>query len=229
MPKTKDAFGLKKILRILANPYHEEHETALPIYDFSLAWEKDNGSSGYWYDLTVEITAKLIQHFNGYSDLKIMTVDVLKDLIIEYQALSDRIFNHIQRLDRLKSKNVDRMLSASELPVLSKAKQQIKNINWNIYEYQRINENIDSFCDALIKEVKKRVSRQIKEFSVQLGARLRKARKSQGKNQGEIAEKINVALNTYSAYERGEREPPLLLIRQLAILLDVSTDYLFGF
>ncbi|SDI99476.1 helix-turn-helix domain-containing protein [Natribacillus halophilus] len=43
-----------------------------------------------------------------------------------------------------------------------------------------------------------------------------------------VAQRIGVARTTYTAYERGTKQPPLDTINTLADLLDVSTDYLLG-
>lgn len=43
-----------------------------------------------------------------------------------------------------------------------------------------------------------------------------------------VAEKIGMARTTYTAYENGTKMPPLDTINNIAILLDVSNDYLMG-
>ncbi|AXF57590.1 helix-turn-helix domain-containing protein [Salicibibacter kimchii] len=43
-----------------------------------------------------------------------------------------------------------------------------------------------------------------------------------------VAEKIGVARPTYTAYERGTKQPSLDAVNALADLLEVSTDYLLG-
>ncbi|QQK75501.1 helix-turn-helix transcriptional regulator [Salicibibacter cibarius] len=43
-----------------------------------------------------------------------------------------------------------------------------------------------------------------------------------------VAEQIGVARSTYTAYERGTKQPSLDTVNALADLLDVSVDYLLG-
>lgn len=45
--------------------------------------------------------------------------------------------------------------------------------------------------------------------------------------QKDIAQNLNVPKNTYGAWERGDNEPPIDIIRKLADFYNVSTDYLF--
>lgn len=46
--------------------------------------------------------------------------------------------------------------------------------------------------------------------------------------QGYVADKVNVARTTYTAYENGTKQPTLETLIALADLFDVSTDYLLG-
>ncbi|WP_017379777.1 helix-turn-helix domain-containing protein [Paenisporosarcina sp. TG-14] len=43
-----------------------------------------------------------------------------------------------------------------------------------------------------------------------------------------VANKIGMARTTYTAYENGTKLPPLDTVNSIAILLDVTTDYLTG-
>ena len=58
--------------------------------------------------------------------------------------------------------------------------------------------------------------------------RLRDARFASHKTQEELAAVLNIAQHQYSAYETGKTEPSGYIIKQLALALDVTTDYLFG-
>lgn len=57
---------------------------------------------------------------------------------------------------------------------------------------------------------------------------LKKARQDAHMTQGEVAEKIGVAKNTYCNWELGKREPDIMKIKALARLFGVSVDYLVG-
>lgn len=58
----------------------------------------------------------------------------------------------------------------------------------------------------------------------------REKKKSEDTNwtQRYVAEKIGMARTTYTAYENGTKMPPPDTINNIAILLDVSNDYLMG-
>ena len=58
------------------------------------------------------------------------------------------------------------------------------------------------------------------------GERLKKAREAAGKSQAEIARAIGVSQPAYSYMENGEKNPSLPVAKQLAVILDVSLDYL---
>jgi transcriptional regulator with XRE-family HTH domain len=58
--------------------------------------------------------------------------------------------------------------------------------------------------------------------------RLRELRKEMKLTQGEIAEKIGVALTTYAGYEQAARNPDWQTLVKLSEIFGVSLDYLIG-
>lgn len=64
-------------------------------------------------------------------------------------------------------------------------------------------------------------------FAQEFGERLRIARRRAGLSQERLAAKINISQESYSRYELGAREPPLGIIYELSIILNVSVDWLF--
>lgn len=62
--------------------------------------------------------------------------------------------------------------------------------------------------------------------------RLKFERKSMGYSQRQIAEMLHISQGTYANYEhigtKNGREPSIEMIVQIAKILDVTTDYLFG-
>lgn len=65
-------------------------------------------------------------------------------------------------------------------------------------------------------------------FMKTFGQRLRHLRRTNDIYQKELAKKIGVADSTISMYERGEREPSIEIMNQLADLFNVPLDYLMG-
>lgn len=58
--------------------------------------------------------------------------------------------------------------------------------------------------------------------------RLRDAREELGLMQKEMANKLNMPITTYNGYETGKRSPSLDIVKHIADMLDISTDYLLG-
>ena len=60
------------------------------------------------------------------------------------------------------------------------------------------------------------------------GIKVKKELKEQGKKQVELARFLNVQKSTLSEWLNNNNEPPMYIIPQIAVFLDVTTDYLFG-
>lgn len=58
--------------------------------------------------------------------------------------------------------------------------------------------------------------------------RIKLLRKGKNLKQSEAAELLNISINSYCRYERGEREPSASVLWQMADLFGVSVDYLIG-
>lgn len=61
-----------------------------------------------------------------------------------------------------------------------------------------------------------------------LGERIKEARKAAGLTQQQTADALNMTIGAYQKYEAGSVEPPLHSLVSLAIIFDVTTDYLLG-
>ena len=58
--------------------------------------------------------------------------------------------------------------------------------------------------------------------------RLRDLREDADLTQESLAKQLNMHRTTYANYELGKREPPFSLIIRLAVLYNVSIDYIAG-
>lgn len=56
--------------------------------------------------------------------------------------------------------------------------------------------------------------------------RIRNLREDKELTQKQMAEKLSVAQTTYSDYELGKLNIPISILRQLALILETSVDYL---
>lgn len=61
-----------------------------------------------------------------------------------------------------------------------------------------------------------------------LGRRLRRVRKMRGLNQMQLADQAHISSQTVGYCERGEGYPQANVLRDMAQVLKVSTDYLLG-
>lgn len=59
-------------------------------------------------------------------------------------------------------------------------------------------------------------------------SRLRSLRMKNKYTQQNMADMLDVSLNTYQKYEQAERHPSFETLIKIADILDVSTDYLLG-
>lgn len=65
-------------------------------------------------------------------------------------------------------------------------------------------------------------------MEILLAKRLKELREELKLTQKEVAQKLNLHSVTYLHYEKGQREPPLAILAEMAIFFDVSVDYLLG-
>ena len=61
-----------------------------------------------------------------------------------------------------------------------------------------------------------------------LGKRLRELREERGLTQKQVADALKIHSVTYLHYEKGQREPPLSLLADMAAFFGESVDYLLG-
>lgn len=61
-----------------------------------------------------------------------------------------------------------------------------------------------------------------------LGQRLKELREEQRLTQKQVAQALNLHTVIYLHYEKGQREPPLSVLADMALFFDVSVDYLLG-
>lgn len=61
-----------------------------------------------------------------------------------------------------------------------------------------------------------------------LGARLKRERERRGWSQIYVAEKLGITNSVLSNYERDYRDPDTTMLKKIAELYEVSTDYLLG-
>ena len=69
----------------------------------------------------------------------------------------------------------------------------------------------------------------MKDFNMsKTGQRIKELRKESGLSQKDLAEKIGVAQNTVTQYEKGTAKASLDIIVKIAVELKTTTDFLLG-
>lgn len=72
------------------------------------------------------------------------------------------------------------------------------------------------------------ISKEEREFFVQLGARIAELRKAQNVTQAQLAQTLDISQQTMNAYEMGHRRVPVSALPTLARTLGVSLEALIG-
>ena len=65
-------------------------------------------------------------------------------------------------------------------------------------------------------------------MQILLGKRLKELREERNLTQKQVADALKINSVTYLHYEKAQREPPLLLLAEMAAYFNVSVDYLLG-
>ena len=65
-------------------------------------------------------------------------------------------------------------------------------------------------------------------MEIKLGKRLKELREERNLTQKQVAAALKINSVTYLHYEKSQREPPLLLLAEMAAYFNVSVDYLLG-
>lgn len=79
-------------------------------------------------------------------------------------------------------------------------------------EVQKLTQETDNFIST----------DSITKSSMSIGEKIKKYRKEKGLTQKELADKLNIATNSLSRYEIGERRPPIDMIEKIAEILNVT-------
>ena len=66
------------------------------------------------------------------------------------------------------------------------------------------------------------------DMEIILGKRLKELREERGLTQKQVADALKIHSVTYLHYEKGQREPPLSMLADMAKFFGESVDYLLG-
>lgn len=61
-----------------------------------------------------------------------------------------------------------------------------------------------------------------------VGQRIKQLRDKEGLTQKDLAKQLDIKPRTLGFYETGDRNPPIDILKKLAVFFDVSMDYLLG-
>ncbi len=213
MPKTRDAFALRKYLKTILDPLIEivNKDYSLDFTDFFSGMFEDGGHFEPVENSVIEIQEiiKCKVHYIKDFEVRLSDVDNAKLVFKKINATISRFDRHIQRLLKFDAKDTRRK-------------------DWLIGQYDWASKILENFETALSAHYLKITKIFSKTFARQVGRRIRISRQLKNLSQDTVAKELGVAAITVSTWERGEREPSLYSIRQLAVTLDVSLDFLFG-
>lgn len=157
---------------------------------------------GYVFNYDEKSTVKWAQHAFRQALYKSRRADFL----------SDRIDEHIEKLQKIYCKSAE-------------YRDRINDLNRKYLQIKQI--FIESALDIMQFAIGNQ-SQLRKIFLQEFGKRLCMARRQANITQTQLAKQLNISQNGYSQYETGIREPPLYLIGEMAQILKVSIDWLFG-
>lgn len=66
------------------------------------------------------------------------------------------------------------------------------------------------------------------DFEIHLGRYIKHHRKLKQMSQSQLADKLGVSQRNISYYERGDRIPPVDVLKKIAILFNLSVDVMLG-
>lgn len=258
MPKTRDAFAFREIAKMLTSrkiisdyadfDCYFLNDWHIPIYNFKSHFhtgyiECSDSVSRVIYRVAESITQKITQ-CDVLKKIREQTVNLespnfyeVKFNVKQLQATSkvfeleiDRIDKHIARLYRLQENIIKKFANdeAADNFVVKKIRLQIKRIKNLISYYDEIESNFKEILNLILSFKKTAMSTLENLFAKEFGERIRAVRIQEKLKQADVANALEIPLPTYSAYERGIREPPLYVIHRLANLLNISADYLLN-
>ena len=229
MPKTKDAFAMRRLYDDL---YSVEGREFYPDFEDRLDF-KD--IKKFVNSTSSRLESFLLEHLDG-GKFKIFKraivpthADELENLQLSQQRIEKsaktirRVDRHIRRLRKYREqifKNGNE--SAAQLTAKSaRVKKLLGKYDWLIQLFLIFNHVLLSDKnlqrDAFIYLCRK-----------SLGERLRQARIAKKLSIGEVACRLELSRAGYGYYELGQRDIPAPTIYRLAEMFGVSTDWLFG-
>ena len=230
MPKTKDAFALRGLYDDLIR-CEQERANATPETDpHDIICEN-------WIYPTEEYLNKIIPkkvdlekklRKKGKSKLYglCLLYNVSRSEDSERATQAANVINaHIKNLQTYSAKLFDKILVEG---VTDNLKHKADRVKILIKCYQYIQDNFDDYAEAMERseeDDEKKFNKSIRQL---FGERLQQARQRKNLSILEIANRLKMSRTGYRYYELGQRDLPTPTICRIALLLDVSLDWLFG-
>lgn len=239
MPKTKDAFAFAELYCSCVVFSVQGEEEILPNYnsDGRNSTSLDDEQRYYNSD-SFRIEEALLTYLDGYNEVE--NFDAVyseiertqkKKLLTERRGLKaheviNRIDRHLVRLHKYSRLVFDEILSADETNFSLKGKGiRAKKL---ISRYEYLQELFEGYLEILRTDWKKNHDLFLQACRKVFGNRLRQARIEKNISAADMAAKLHLSRAGYGNYELGKRDLPTPKIYQLAQILDVSLDWLFG-
>lgn len=227
MPKTKDAFALRKL-------YYEllTHAVQTGTTDIDELPKINKYIGINLFDIIIKYLNNIddnhidsikipIDDFNSQRDSANLTMELIRKL----KRRSDKLDKHNQRIykyvDAVTNKLIDEKNTDDCIQKIRRAKTLIS-------KYASIDRVFSEYADVLREKFREIALDLEKIFLKNFGERLQKARYKKKLSRKEIADRLGMTEGGYGFYERGERELSLFKVYRLAKFLEVSADWLLG-
>lgn len=151
---------------------------------------------------------------------KLNQLENIADFLGKYEK---RILKHLQKLQRLDGRETQ---SATIVLYVSKGKGKLSKL---VNAYTDVFEYVSFLLNAIVSEVILKMREIMKEiYRNAFGKKLKNIRRAKGLTQKRLAERLGISQSGVVMYERGEREPSLGTLHNIARILEVPATELLA-
>ena len=236
MPKTRDAFALRKLYDSCCEFYGDENGWFRELIEPNYVADGRDDTDEYKYlqSGSCLVEESILEYLkpDEFPDESFPEIEKVKREMKRYQKLiiknrekSAKIERHVVTLQNFSQRIFDGVMTNGLSCELKKLGYRVKTL---INNYEGLLILLRGYEDILKQDWRKADSVFQKACRKELGNRLRQARLRKGITMEQIAKMLSLSRVGYGYYELGQRDLPTPTIYRLAEILEVSTDWLFG-
>lgn len=230
MPKTRNAFALrdfdevKILLRKWFGKQSDFYYDVLPdLLDECVPTIFINDDEIVW-----QLKSK-VEH--GLDDEDFVTMqnafEALKIIARDLSQYAGFLCRHIRRLGKYSNEINKNFVDDKTVPS-EKFRRQLYRLKTLSEKYRHAADLVQAESTQIRWDLKDMIDAYNTSVRIQFAAELRKARRNSRISQAEIASQLAVAPTTYAGYEQAKADPSIPRLKQIAKILNVSTDQLLG-